>query len=114
MPIIGERCSTASARPRHACRYPSRRGKQKVAGAASRIEHGDREQRLGWIVSFCLDAVEHRVEGAVEKSLHKAVGRVIATAGLAGVTFGFVAFDKGKAVAVIGQLRRKFEQTLVD
>ena len=50
--------------------------------------HGDGEQRRGGIVGLGLDAVEHRVEGAVEQRLHQAVGRVVAAGGLALVALG--------------------------
>ncbi len=74
-----------------------------MAGAAGGVDDGDGEQRLGGIVGLGLDAVEHRVEGAVEQRLHQAVGRVVAAGGLALVALGLAALGEGEAAAVVGR-----------
>ena len=112
--IVGRRGDAAGAGAREPRGDPPRRREQEMAGAAGRIEHRDREQRRGRIVGLGLDAVEHRVERAVEQRLHQAVGRVVAAAGLAGVALGLAAFGEGEAAAVVGEARRELQQALVD
>ena len=103
MPIVGRRGDATGARSRHARRDPPRRRKQEMARTAGRIEHRDRQQLCCWILGLRFDAVQHRIERLVEQRLHKAIGSVIATAGLTGVALGFTAFGKSEPMAFVGQ-----------
>ena len=54
-------------------------------------------------VSFGLgfNAIQHRVESAIEQRLDQAIGRVVAAGGLSLVAFGFVTFGEGESAALI-------------
>lgn len=99
---------------RHASGDPPRHSQQKMSGAAGWINDRHLQQCGGGVLRFRLDAVEHRVEGAVEQSLNQAIRRVIAAGRLARMTFRLAALGEGKAAAVLDQARCQFEQALID
>ncbi len=112
--VVGRRGDAAGAGAREPGGDAARGREQEMAGAAGRIETVTREQRRRRVVGLGLDAVEHRIERAVEQRLHQAVGRVVAAGGLARVALGLAAFGEGEAAAVVGELRRELQQALVD
>ena len=85
-----------------------------MAGAAGGVDDGDAEQSLNLVVGLGFDAIQHRVQGAIEQRLHQAVGRVVAAGGFALVAFGLVALGEGEAAALIHQDRGEFEEAFVD
>ena len=92
----------------------ARRRQQEVAGAAGGIDDGDAEQSLNLVIRLGFDAIEDRVQGAIEKRLDQAIGRVVAARGFALVAFGLVTLGEGEAAALIDQDGSEFEKAFVD
>jgi hypothetical protein len=85
-----------------------------MSRAAGGIDDRNGEQGGGGILGFALDAIKDGVKGAVEQSLHEAVGSVVAAGLLALVALGLDTFGKSKAAAIECEAGREFEQSFVD